>query len=1633
MYINKIDEFFDSIIDDFYNKIVQTDDFEKIHIDPNFVKYQLDINKMLINYTKNINRDSINEVLHNENNTNKVIDIVKKYLAYYIFMNIAAYYKGKLDTFINNVIEFSKNQPGFNFKINDFFNSESNSNTIKFYQLIKNLLEYLNGKSNDDPKKFKDAMDFLKDFNEDLINQSFRLENLNNNANLQIHNLIKTILLSELYFKNDKKNVYLLIDKSEKETGEYIYIDVVYPTRDFIDYNVIELSLSQEDVDNGFATEVYDLITKCDQTESIHEYDTDFKIKSLIESKIIVPIVEDFLLYHKDSEKYDKNIAIENKDTNPKKKDDTKIKYIINKIDNVTEYFSKNTNDKPELKKEIKKLFYQPLSDRRAVVINNYEDIKIINKLQNQGRRAIENNEYYNDLLNYKQYPYINFKDFQNYGFPFMIDKTYDVIRSVTFEKINTHNKNKYIQFRVNNAGEYINIIGFAFISGQLHLKCHKSKNFVNIRNISYKKNNTIIKTENGYNGFVKYIFRNFFDSNDSNKKLSFNKNSTRDSLAKKKNSIYWIFDLEKDKIILDRYDASNKANNMENSKLIITKLYDDIIKFFYDKIYSIFKNNPKLTWEHFYKLINFIQQKYFYLDKENDLYNQLEKFIYYDLIIKTPFIYDQKKDEFPGLFGNIITLPTAPPPKKVHYKTLIISKDFLGKKIKKPTDEFPESSSSSDQLGNVICQHNVTWDNISAIRKKFPNQFSELFFQFVQQYVIRNHEQDFICKSCGFQVNIRNYVLDGSYDDEGRFVSFTMPMDVPLKDIPEYEKYLSTIRNIEKIIEKIASITNMTFLIGTTTTVRMRIRKIVKDSIDLLLIHNSNMKNIYKERNEKISKYGLNKDLSNFFVFELDNNIFVYSSKDKDFYKPIKRNNILIYIIFLLILEISDSQILYMTGDKICNYYLYSKYATTWFDGIYIKKNNQNTMIPVKDYQVLCYIIFFISCSVTKYNLWHFENSDEKKKRFDPTVQKIIIQTFFDFLNSVLEIFSKKKKNFIYDLLVTRFYQKLNSTFKNNDILNKIKAIETKKISVEGKKIRFLSQNYKPLLLTGFFTNLTLDISDWNICRVARSYITKRINLLYDYYSLSNVTNCPDGMFHKWFVKGKTLSCAHCGINMNDIDQNANSIEEIITNYRTHIKKKTSSFYCKTGAIQNFVKTNQFECKICLDCKNIDFNKISAQNLDELFSYVNKLNQNKLTFNFFNPLTPNKKQFLSNVKNQFSQQKNNYIENFISQIESIIGKDVNIDNRNIYLRYNSYIIDHDQNGYSLDKPIYIKNNGTIIHFKKNHPFFNTDVIYYTNNKLGVDVFYNATSKLLLGFKEKNKDFKYARKNNIYLKEIPSIYNQVKKLGYQYSNIPIKNDFDNLMKIYSDSQIVLKILLADIGRYRISSLKKFITDTQKIIYNLVYNYSQKFTFEDQEPMDYSFLNKYKNKLGNIVLSNNKYSFFKNWKTIKNFLFFENLSERTINLDANVNNLLTEEISPYDYNGNCILFYVINEFEKLLENNNDKFTKTTLTYLLIDIIIFEYNLFNQDINLTDTEIKRFKYTLEVINDRDILNLYTEGEGFYDELADETLNEEQMELIREQREDDIEENEAYDLGDQEEMDYEIDYQNRLNFSG
>jgi hypothetical protein len=91
--------------------------------------------------------------------------------------------------------------------------------------------------------------------------------------------------------------------------------------------------------------------------------------------------------------------------------------------------------------------------------------------------------------------------------------------------------------------------------------------------------------------------------------------------------------------------------------------LYD----FTLETIINIFKNNilkeqPKYIFDYISSFDKLILK---YPDLSNQLFamdiDNLQNIIYYEKGKKNNNLYDEYEDEFPGLFGNILKLPTAP------------------------------------------------------------------------------------------------------------------------------------------------------------------------------------------------------------------------------------------------------------------------------------------------------------------------------------------------------------------------------------------------------------------------------------------------------------------------------------------------------------------------------------------------------------------------------------------------------------------------------------------------------------------------------------------------------------------------------------------------------------------------------------------------------------------------------------------------------------------------------------------------------------------------------------------------------------------------------------------------------------
>jgi hypothetical protein len=1595
MYIDKIDDFIDKVIDDFYNILVSDSRIIKIIKELNFVKFQSDLNDIFKKYISGLNLSSIKENVSNNDILNKIIEVVKKYITIYTFLFIGFYFKGTDTIYSNNIIEFSKNQPEFGFKIEEFFNSESNSVVVELYSFVKKILNIIDSESKQRKETlsnrpdYKEVNKFLTVLGEQFVEVAFNIEDKNY---IRAHNIIKTIILLKIYKGNEKKDLFRILDLLENTDTEFTFIDIVVPIKDIIDISTIESLLSKKEIQSGMAKVIWEYIYESEIDETKLGKNNDEKINEIINSKLFVPIVDDILLFHNQNEQYEKNVE----DSKTKKKEDTRIRYIIDKIDMAT-----NLNI-PEKHSEAKKLYSQPLYNRKAVLINNFEDTKIINKFINIGKLSSENSEYLKDLEHIVIYPYINLRDSTN-GVFIPLTKTIDALRYINFESSTEFKQrpNSYIENRVGSKDNFINIVGF-LLRPSNSIYCIKNKDLVQI---------TDSKEKNGYKSCLNVI----------------------EALVNGENidkNVYWLFDPDNDKIETLTYEQQNKFTRQDQIKHVIVSLYDSLEKLTYDTILSEIKKLKNPYIEQIENVINKFYNNILKVEKKQ-LLEQMENEIYGKLIKTGSIKYDELDDIVNGLSKGSIELPKMK--KQISNK---LNKISINLSQLSETGTYEEKEKVEG-----VCQHNITWDRLGMLKKDNPKLFLDELYIFVQQYVMENVEHDFVCKSCGFFLNIKKYVADGSFDDNNHFITYSMPLDTPLEDIPEYEKYKGSIRNIDKYIEKIALITNIPYFTGTNPTVKSRRKLVVRDAIDIILANNIKLKKILKERNELASKiYGINRSFSNLFVFELENSIFIFSSKDSDFYKPIKQNNILGYIIYLLLLEINESQILYFNNDKkgYCNFEIFDKVFNTLFEGLKFRKNNKGDTMNVKDFPVFCYMLYMISCYCVKYNLWYYDYKDkvnDKATRLKllPVVQKIIIHTVIDIINSCIENSEENdKKNKIFEILKSKFYKKLNLTYSNKELYNRLK--EQNMPSTIGDKKQFIMTKTEAFILNGKYLTEYDPINTWRKIKSHTLQMERKSRQIEKYDSINNVTNCENGTFHNWSFDGNTFKCKNCNVKSNEIKYDEKVTDKIQNKFHIVELKSLSKRYCYVDGFFHEYISDKSGQKVCTKCKSAESKDFTDSELEKLDKMLIKNKENSIEKQLeltkeINEENKKYEEYIQKLKSKVNEEYNLIKDKYFDELTELLEQNMNDDiiKTNVSIKYNTYIFDHDFLGAKLDKEIFISEKENKIQFKPSHPFFNTDVIFYSVYKNGkVDVFYDSITKILLGYKEENKNFVMNIKSDKKIKIVYSIKNKIRILGYKYQFYTLTEEDKNeeISNIIRERHLLLNCLI-----YRF----------QRLLYRCINNYYIKKKLRDDEIVNEEedfFNNKYENlieKYGkkltelNTVSQKGTHLVFKHWKNYSDNMIpnINNIGE----IDTDKLNIINyEKLNKLDDNGNLILFYFINELIKLYKYNENKVIRMNLTSLIIDYININYGIYNEEKTQNNKDYKRFLY---IINSDlyldEIKDKIGETEGIYEESVDP----DKKELTQEEQDaldDANEEDNALDV-EGGEYDYEAGYERNL----
>jgi hypothetical protein len=1614
MYINKIDELIDKVIDDFYLTVVfENKNFEKILREVDYIKFQQEINEIMIKFNEKIDINNIKNLVKSNNAVHQIHETIKRYIAYYLFLTIGYFYVDKDELYINNIIEFTKNQSTYGYKIENFFNSNSNSLLIQYNKIVNNIKTLLTSDESRIDKlkikpEFKETINFLNELGGEYISSKFQIKN----KSLQSHNIIKTLIVIFMYEKFDKKDFFNLLEVSEIMDGEYMFIDIIIPIKKTIDFSAIETVIESTNIkETKYLTEYFwKYLNDYEEYENKPQKSNDDKIIELINSGIVVPITDDFLLFNKESEKYDRVID----DTKTKKKEDTKIKYIVNKIDKIREYYSDQVLNDPKLKGEIKKIFYVQLSHRKAILVNVKEDISIINKFMNIGKHNVENFDYFKDLEQIKSYPYINFNEFENYGFTMQMTKTTDIVRSVSLVKSGEFKQiapNSIIQTRVGSKDMFVNIVGFMIPSTTVPLQCVSVKNVIDIRSLNDKN-------KNGFELISQYI-------KESNLNMS--------EHAK---SVYWLFDENKDIIHMESYEQIVKLTMQDSIKNIVGKLYDNVHNNIYESVVNIFKTNKITSLQNAYKIIEYYNM-IFNISNTSLTYSLIESNLY-DIIEKNQFEpeYDKNEDIIYGLIGE--------PEKNVDDIEIEKNiKKFSTIKINASTvNEYGEKKNKD--IVDGICQHNITQEKIANIDKKDFTRYSEELYKFIQQYVMINVNEDYICKSCGFSLDIKKYIEEGEYDNESKsFVSYTTPININLEDIIGYDKFKTTIKQIDKIVEKIASVSNILHLSRTTVSVKSKRKIIVKNAIDLINMHNNKIKNKFKEKNAMSSKkYGINGNYSNFWAFELSNNIFVISSNDIDKYKPIKQNNIISYIIFLMMMEINQSHVMYLGDDKkkFCNFISFEKVIDNLFGGLKIIINKRGDIDNILNYKILCYIIYIISCTIaTKTKMWDIEHDPDKdimkKIKQISLIQRSIIHTLVAIINSVIEI-SIQETNFLYTMLGGKYFKKIQEIYQDESLFIRLKKESRGSSSFDKKESIIITNTSIPL------TGKYIETSDYleperRTCKCPTMLIGKKNITRTIYNGISNISNCEDGKYHVWKLVKDKLICTLCKKESSDINYDSKISDDIKNKFKNTLNYNLASKICLEDGQLHIFETSESGSLICIKCKKPETYEYSKNELQKVHDLVNKVNTERNAgiisietdiTNFSAKKLEYIKTAVGKLSDEYSKIKSSdlsFLSNLTDEIQRIIGNEFN----NVHLTENTYTIDHDHVGNKLDQNIVILNSQEIIFEKKNHPYFKTNVLYYTNHKhknKKIDIFYDATTKVLLGYKEESKDYVMNKNYDQRIKLNYSILEKIKLMGYTSPFINVSQTYEKLTFGREDNKLDEKIItqniMENVIKNRIIQLKKILLNLKIILSRILNGYSEEINPEEHYKSKINVLiEKYKKKMLNPNLTDKTGNnlIFKHWKAIINGITIDNIDKMKFSYDFSKEKTLNyNEINKIDNSGNIIIYYLSRELLKFFEYNTNNVMKSIIANFIVDFINTMFDIFNEEKNNNDIVIKKFMYIITSsahINEIEEKSGAQNLEGIYSEYKDsqEDKTVEELESEKEQIYDDIQENQSLDI--------------------
>lgn len=1700
MYTNQIDDIIDKILDNFYlDRLIQDPTFhiiinEKKH---NFVEYHQQLNNLIKSYVDSIDTAGIQKLITDKKNLQQIMDIVKRYITYYCFLYLAYYYDGNIKEFRNNLIQFSKLQETSKFHVKNFFDTENNYQVIRFFKIIKDskniLLMTPLQQKNINMEEMHDAVMFLKSLGKEYMD-NFLLQIVttkgtkgtkgseSESVEVNVHNLIKTIVFGEVYKNQERPTVFKILTEIEESETEYTYIDIVVSVEETSDFDLFQNIFAGKDRMDFLAQSLWELVNA---PLDIKLENPDTKNNLLLQFRGVTSIVDDFLRYHRDSERInieqDKSLTVPIGKDNARnirfalmkqtknKKENTKAQLIVNKVDVISEFYSPSVKQSPELYKEIKSFFQGPLAYRKAVLHNYLSEVYVMRKMQLQGKKVTESNEYYLELKYINQHAYFNFKDFQKYGTSVVrnaIDTNnitsnispINTLRYSNIEFIDQHVLEE-IDLRVIGQDDAVNITGLAFgplIHGPL--QCVTKENLIDIRNVNiiyYEEDKKELKTNNGYEAFLKIIKHYYIGiiklRTDPFLQLYLDINEVRKINPSILNKIiYWIYDVEQDKYDVTTYENIKSYNFQDKIKYMNANLADEINKMLRDKLIDLIRSNITLGSLQIDHLIELFIRTY----RLSISPREKKKLFISEYLLRKPvlepaiiLVSDADRSKLPvytqlkkiTIYNVKIDMvnPTHP---QLYIKPIITAEE-----------KGPEVSGAKIE---IRCRHEESWESVEKLKKVDLNKYNMAITQFIYEYANETTDGFFVCRVCSQLLSMREYVQDGKFDNSTeKYTTNYVPINIPLHEIKEYAKFTMAIKYVEGLLKKMNDFSKANMLVGDHPNMRVKRKTFVKNIIDIVDHHNNqnlNMKNRI-DTDTFYKMFGIDKSITSVFFFEFSDKIFNFSTEagittETVEINRLKLNNVVLYFLWVWISELNESQIILMNIDKIINIYSFEKHGKKLFEGLLLKKNiNGKETVPILSYPILCYIIFVASYYFMKYGIWYYVSKTKTLNQFNI---KVIAHSLVELFNGFALKLNEMPNDYIYTVAMNKLYTHLNTIYKNSDIIDLLKKTQSR----YGDHVAPI----EPVLGEKAKSKSTAELPVTKIGPVRRKLPTYRIGtgLMYDqlkekaYHIISIntlVTNCPTGDFkgdfHNWTTRDTDIVCSKCGTVGKDID--LNNLTDLTDLSFYFNLAKIAQRRCIDCQAHEYIATKSGEVK-CTLCNKTKLSEYTEKELDKLSLNINEASTTKMLKQIadvdkINLEIEDFDKKALDIMTQLIKSSKKITESvgvFINKLESFLDKNINLSTEAnpSYLKDDVYVINHIYNGLPLETPVIFIQKDNKVQFKENQTFFKKDVFFYTSTSTGlIDVFYDAVTLQLIGYKENHKEYVTINKSANYLKIDQSVTNKFLNLGYEHSYINLslggatlteENKSQTLTSLVKIHIQTIKMIIDKISSI-ISKIKNFQPEREEM--------GVPFLSPDNKRVKL-FVQKYANLLPNIQTGSSNTA-FDDWNYIRDMFSYKKINWSKADIQFTDQTFIKSSSLNY-YSDACdyMISFLVKQLIDILDSNPEKKDKKNIAMMYVELLAYIFELYNLDMTKNKHAVKRFEYILS--GSEFMINLTKKGLGIIsmeeilekefgppEELLPEIVSE--PEQTEEEHEDAVYESEALDMETPYYMEEDEDY--------